>query len=209
MTYTEFISRVNEKVRDVEAWPVGASASSEQLHLSFIAALTVIRQLAARRLSFEVSAALDKEADVGNLEMYYLPEDGMFFRSDYGISYFLLDDTPHFIFQAQSYDVLKSLSSMRMHRCQAMFSIDPSSRTLFVSGADKVQVYYAKMPAEPTAGGDSFPLSTMTDIEQAASIVAAHVSGETIRDAQATAFESLLAEIYGDPIESQGQEGEP
>lgn len=199
MTYTQVVNRLGEKLRDEEAWPVSGSASSEQLYLTYIAALTVLREVPLSRMATVDSSAMSINRSIGKLDMYDLPSDVMYIRLDGGISHFLFDDTPYYPFQAMPYDSIRELAGLSLHGCNILFAIDMSSRSLFVKGAGEVKVNYYAMPSLPESGTPDYPLTSQPDIERALSIVASHVSGETIRDQAASVFQSLLVDLYGEP----------
>lgn len=198
-TYQEAIDRLGQKLRDTEAWPDDASKLSEQLHLLFNAALAVGKSVSLKRLLVVESEALTKSQDPirADVHRFSFPADIFRLREDLGIDRFLLDDEEYEITEMLPMSSLVRMSETSIHADRVLFSVNLLTRALFAQNVEEAKLLYVKQFTKPANAAADFPLPDDNDLELAASIVAAHVAGETIRDPAQATFQSLLMQMYG------------
>lgn len=198
MNYEEFIDRVGEQVREESAWPDDQSRLSEQVHMSFLAALAVGAELPLNRLEL-TSSTLSGNSSVGTASTYPLPNDVYDLRGDLGFSHIEIDGTPYYSSKAIPVDNLFHMAESSVHADAVAFSFDSRSKNVFVINATTVDYVGARQPSEPATGDVSttdYPLAE-TDAERAAQLVAFHVNGVPLRDTAAAQFNALLMNKYG------------
>ncbi len=200
-TYSDAISRLNQKLRDFEAWPNDSSKVDEQLWLLHNAVIAVLKGVPLERLAKEPSPAfVDDDSGHPNIKRFEFPADTFWFRDDMGISAFYLDGTIHYKTQAIPPESLFMIADNLLHKHRVLFGFDRAERALFASNTDEVKANRFAVPPPPSEVEDSFPIVYGNDFEVATTIVAAHVTGETIRDNEQPAFQAFLARIYGDDV---------
>lgn len=202
-TYQEAINRLSQKLRDSEAWPGDSTKLTEQLHLLYNAALAVMRDFPRYRLPDTESSAIAHVSAGANLVRYDLPSDVFFLRADLGVKRFIFDSIDYFPHQSVPYDSLfiRQGIGFRMHAGQIVFSFSVDEAAVFSTYVGTFKVVYAQQPTKPVSAATDFPLRDDNDFEQACSVVAAHVSGETVRDQAQSTFQAFLTQIYGDTRE--------
>lgn len=200
-TYQDAIDRLGEKLRNEEAWPDDATKLSEQLHLLYNAAIAVLRGLPAPRLP-DVESPTLPDTEVNDFLSYYdLPTLTFKYRPDSGIKTILLDGDIYFTTMALPLETIKELSKSLMHRDRIMFAFDMPSQRIYATNVTSVKINYFQTPPVPVDGSSTYPLSDDNDFELAMSVVAAHVSGETIRDSGQSTFQTFLTQLYGEDID--------
>lgn len=202
-TYKDASQRVSSKLRDTEAWPQSFSGKDERMRLLYYAALAVQKEASMQRLPLVTSAPVPVDtADVRpNVNKHFYPAETFRLRSDFGIAYYLLDND--IFMPSQRLDLLSLLTSAGnpLHTGVKMMAIDHPSGSFFTVGASEARIHHYPLPALPENLGDTYPVGETTagtDFELACSIVAAHVSGETIRDAGQVAHQTFLTQLYKD-----------
>jgi len=201
MNYDGFIDRVNDKVRTDDEWPVSASATAEQVELSYLAAIAVAATLplSAFTGSFFTDTALTGATSVlPALDKYVLPNTMFRFRDDLGISTVSIDGIEYQLFEAQNAQTIRQKARNNLYKDSVLFSIDLKDRLLYVLTGQSVKVRHLTeftKPAVADIGSTTYPL-TGTHAEQAATIAASHVLGELKRDPAGAQFQTLLNNIY-------------
>lgn len=199
-TYQDAIDRLDVKLRDAEAWPSDTSKQYEQLYLLYNAAIAVLRGIPASRLSVVTSANLTSE-DIGNgLKEYTLPATTFFLRSDAGIAGYYFDDQLYYPMQAITKESVLALKENYMHQGRVLFSVDKDAQVIIASNTATAKVRHFPQPQRTADPQENYPLDEGNDYELAMSVVAAHVSGETIRDSGQSTFQTFLTQLYGDDI---------
>lgn len=202
-TYQDAINRLSEKLRDSEAWPSDASKQSEQLYLLYNAAVAVLRGIPADRLPSVKSVALTSTSISDTVKEFSLPDSTFFLRADSGISGYYFDEQLYYPSQAIPKESLLSLQDNYMHRGRVLFAINKEAQSFIASNAATAKIRHFPQPGLPALPADPYPLSDDNDFELAMSVVAAHVSGETIRDSGQSTFQTFLTQLYGDDINAQ------
>lgn len=204
MKYSDFIDRVNDKVRIEDEWPASGSATQEQVDLSYVAALTVAAGLplsAFQPADFDSSALTGATSVLPALDKYALPSTVFRYRDDLGITSIFLDGVEYMLSEANPLDTLRNFAQNAIYKGAKMFTADLKDRLLYVLNTQEVKLNHLKEPAKPDPGDVSstdYPLDG-THAEQAASIVASHVMGELKRDMGGAQFQAILQKQYTNP----------
>lgn len=199
-SYQDAINRVSQKLRDVGAWPDDATKIDEQLMLLYVAGLTVARSVPLHRLTLVNSGALSPSipGPSENVDLYELPGNVFRIRDDLGVAFVVLDDRFNDLRFGLPLNSFLRLSTNTLYRDRTLFSLDYSSKKLFVMNADDVKIRHVPIFTKPASASVDFPLPEDTDFEFACSIVSNHVAGETTRDAAQANFQAFLTQLYGD-----------
>lgn len=212
MTYSDFIDRVNDKVRIDDEWPESANVTQEQVDISWIAALAVASTLPLGALSssdFSEAALTGGTTVYGDMERYDMPTDVFRYRNDLGIRAVDLDGFEYQLEEAIPLILLRSKAKNPLYESATLFSVELDKRRVHTLSVEKVKLHYLKefdKPATTSAGisGD-YPLEG-THAEQAASIAASHVLGELKRDTAGAQFQAIMQRQYqthGQPPQSE------
>lgn len=206
-TYDEIIPLLSNELRDEEAWPTDSSKKAEQVNLLYQAAIAVAKDIPLGRLNLVDSAALT-EITTGEIYQYDIKEiDLCSFREDDGLAYLILDGQQFPFSQAISEDAMLKVSGGLMHENRILFSLNLRTKVIYASNITELKLRHVKdftPPVSSTTGSTNssdtllFPLQPGNDTERVIHIVAAHVSGVTIKDPAGAQFQALLEEIYGD-----------
>lgn len=211
MTYDQLIPRLDNELRDEEAWPSAASKIDEQINLLYVAGLAVAREISLNRLSLGESAALTGSVVDGAIKAYAMPDDvfdlrwpprqteELVYPGDMGISKLRLDGVDKLLSQAIPTQSLFELANRMIYKSRYLFSLDFEGNQVYATNVDSLKLYYAPKPTRPTSSNyttTTWPLQDDTDTERAVHIVAAHVNGVTIKDPAASQFQSLLTQLY-------------
>lgn len=201
-TYANAISRLSEKLRDSEAWPSDSSKEGEQLYLLYNAALAVFKSVPITRLPAKESTALSNKEIQDNITEFAFPADMLYFRADWGIQKYLFDGRVFFPVQALPYQSLIIFGENSRHRHRKMFAMNRQEKLIYTMNVTEAKVVHVGKPIFPANTATDYPLSEKdNDFELAMSIVAAHVTGETIRDGAQSTFQTFLTQLYGDDNE--------
>lgn len=201
MNYDAFLDRVNDKVRTDEEWPVSGSATQEQVDLSYIAAIAVASVLplsAFRTSDFTADALTNPTSLLDGYDKYAIPTTAFRYRNDLGINSIIIDDFEYQLSEAQPVQTLRQMAQNALFKGAVMFSADLKDRLFYVLNGQEVIISHLtefSKPALADIGTTEFPLFG-THAEQAASIVAMHVTGELKRDPAAAQFQALLRQNY-------------
>jgi len=218
ITYDKLIPRLDNELRDEEAWPSGTSKLDEQLNLLYNAALAIGKTLPLARLSLADSSVLSgtsigqrSEDAYDVVKKYPIPNDAFSLRFDtkngpidLGIAYFLLDG--HIVPPDHSIpkNTLLSLGNRKFQGKRKLLALDYGNGLVYASNVTELKVNYVASftrPKNTTGNPDSYdtlqwPFNDDNDTERAVHLVAAHVSGVTIRDPAMAQFQSMLEETY-------------
>lgn len=219
MLYSEVIPRLDHELRDEEAWPDDTSKILEQINLLYNAALAVGREIPLGRLSLtETSSPLSATSINTNVDRYDLNESGVNIFdlryspdigvTDMGIATLRLDGNDYLPSQGITRESLLALANNSIHSGRVLFAIDYPNEQIYAMNVTTLNLYYAQKFIRPTYDAGSpdpntdytnldWPLSNDTDTERAIHIVAAHVSGVTIKDPAGAQFHALLEQTYG------------
>lgn len=202
MTYSDFIDRVNDKVRTEDEWPESGSATDEQVHLSWIAALAVasVIPLSAFSEADFANAALTGASEViSGLDKYSMPSTVFRYREDdLGINSVFLDGKEYQIDEAVPLITIRNKASNGFYKEAKMFSADISDRFIYALNVTEVKLNHLTAFSKPATGDISttnYPFEG-THAERAASIVAGHVLGELKRDMAGAQFQAIMQNQY-------------
>lgn len=204
-TYQDAITRLNQKLRDTEAWPDDGSKLEEQLYLLYNAAIAVLKGVPLSRLPQSESGALVDEAIGEAVKEFALPDDIFFYRTDAGLSALFFDGKLYYPRQAIPKESVVALNDNFMHRGSVLFAVDVAGQKVTASNVASATIRYFPEPAIPANDTEQYPLPDGNDYELAMSVVSTHVSGETIRDSGQSTFQTFLTQLYGDDINEQNQ----
>lgn len=217
MTYQEIIPRLDHELRDEEAWPNDTSKILEQINLLYNAALAVGRTVPLGRLPLEESASLTgvqakgvvdrydlNEASIEIFDLRYAPDIGV---TDMGIAKVRLDAEDYTLDQAIDPKTILSLGNSGFHKNRVLFALDFPNDQIYASNVTALTLYHAQKFTRPTYDAGSpdpntdytnldWPLQNDNDTQRVIHIVAAHVSGVTIKDPAGAQFQSLLEQTY-------------
>lgn len=200
MTYADAINRVNQKVRESEAWPSDTSKQAEQLHLLYNAGLAVLKSIPLQRLVLTDSGTITGTATGKNgISRFDFPDTVFKFRDDLGIAYYVLDSVQYRPDEALPPQSLMGLAGSRMHTDRVLFAVDPQSDVWYAQNVTNLVLRHAVKPTYPSAPTDTYMFASEdNDYELAVSLVASHVSVETVPDAGKASAQQFLAMLYGD-----------
>lgn len=201
MNYSDFIDRVNDKVRTDDEWPVSGSVTQEQVDLSYLGSLAVasIMPLSAFRTADFTADVLTGATSVRDgLDKYAIPSTAFRYRNDLGINSITIDDLEYQLGEGQTVQTLRQKQSNALFKGGTMFAIDLKDRLFYVLNGQSVILSHLtefSKPATGDIGTTVYPLFG-SHAEQAASIVAMHVLGELKRDPASAQFQALMREMY-------------
>lgn len=201
MKYSDFIDRVNDKVRTDDEWPESANVTQEQVDLAFLAALSVASVMplsAFRSADFTNDALASATSILDGLDKYVLPATVFRYRTDLGINSITIDGLEYQLSEAQPVLGIRQKARNKLYDGAVMFSADLTDRLLYVLNGQEVKLSHLTEFTKPeiaNIGADDYPLFG-TFAEQAAAIVAMHVSGELKRDPAAAQFQAMLRQQY-------------
>ncbi len=204
--YSDIIPRLNNELRDAEAWPDDASKLDEQLNLLYNAALAIGKSVPLSRLTLSESGSLAGLLANGvKLKWYSLDQENIFSSRyapgigvlDYGIAAIIIDDIYYSPGMALNVDTILTISNYEFQNDRVLFALDYPNQRLYVMNADTdVKLYHAKGFTRPINGAVDWPLSNDNLTQRAIHIVGAHVSGVTIKDPAGSQFQALLEQTY-------------
>lgn len=201
MNYDDFIDRVNDKVRTDDEWPVSGSVTQEQVDLSYLAALAVASNMplsAFRGADFTDDALTGATSLLEGLDRYDLPDTVFRYRNDLGINSITIDDFEYQLAETQSVQSIRNAARNALFKGSVQFAVDLTDRLFYVLNGQEVKLSHLTEFSKPDTGdiaATAYPLFG-THAEQAASIVAMHVSGELKRDPAAAQFQALIRSMY-------------
>lgn len=215
MTYQEAIARLDHELRDEEAWPSDTSKIDEQINLLYNALLAVARTIPLGRittltesdaLTGSVAKGTVKRYDLGQgsinpFDLRYAPELGI---EDMGIAALRLDSIDYNLFQSVSVPAILGAGDGGVQAGRTLFALDFPNDQIYATNVTDFKLYHVPSPTRPqnTSGNaDSYdtlavPLADQNDLQRVIHIVAAHVSGVTIKDTAGAQFQALLEETY-------------
>lgn len=208
MKYSAVIPFLDAELRNEEAWPDATTKVDEQINLLYIAALSVYKEIPLLRTTVLIveSASLATTTFGSNsqLKRVTLPETIFDLRPDYGIATYRLDNVDFTIDQAVSKDSILSIGDNKTHTGNTLFALDQDNNQLYVANVADVKLFHVPIFTKPTNDDDvntdyenlDWPLKPGTDTQRAIHVVAAHISGSTIRDSANAQFQALLQEVY-------------
>ena len=214
-TYQDLIGRLDHELRDEEAWPNDTSKIAEQVNLVYNALLAVARTIPLARLTtLTESAALSgvqakgtvKRYDLGQgsinpFDLRYSPEEGV---QDMGIAALRLDSVDYNLMQSIGVKAILEAGDGGIQSGRTLFALDFPNDQIYATNVTDFKLYHVPNPTRPkttTGNADSYdtldvPLADQNDYQRVIHIVAAHVSGVTIRDSAGAQFQSLLEQTY-------------
>jgi hypothetical protein len=200
MTYADAITRVNEKVRESEAWPSDTSKEAEQLHILYNAGLAVLKSIPMERLTVTDSGAITgTSTGRPGVSSFDFPSTLFKLRPDLGIANYVLDSVVYLPMELVPAKTLLSLGGNRMHKDRVLFSIDREADLFYAQNVTSMVLRHVEKPAYPTDTTDDYMFPTKdNDYELALSLVASHVSVETVPDGAKAQAQQFLALLYGD-----------
>lgn len=212
-TYDDIIPRLAYELRDEEAWPSDTSKLAEQLNLLYNAALAIGRSIPLGRLTLVESAALTgvlasgtgcNRYDLGEVDAFsdrYSKELGI---SDFGIASVRLEGVDYNMSLAIPVPSILTIAKQPFQQDQVYFALDFDNAQIYAMNVTELKLFHVPkfvVPATTTGAADSsdtllFPIENDNDLQRVIHIVAAHVSGVTIKDPAGAQFQALLEQTY-------------
>lgn len=217
MTYEQLIPRLGHELRDQEAWPSDSTKILEQINLLYNAALAVGRTLPLARLTIVESAALAGTVAKGVVSRYDLNQAGLDIFdlrwapdinvTDMGIAAVRLDGEDFELPQGVSVNAILSVGNGGIQKSRKLFALDFPNDQIYASNVADLKLWHVAKFTRPTYDAVTpdpvtdytnldFPLQDDNDTQRVVHIVAAHVSGVTIKDPAGAQFQSLLEQTY-------------
>lgn len=203
MKYSDIITQLDTEIRDKEAWPDDNSKLSEQLRLIYAAAIAIMSVDDLAHFKTVDSPALTKVPDFDNPKEYKLPGDVFKYREDLGINRAVFENTygvwiQKNITQQQPFESIYDLADNTFHKKNVLFNIKFPERRMIATNTNNAKIRYVALPERPDSNNYEtleYPIDD-NDAKRAKHMVAAEVSGKTIRDPALSQFQSILSKTY-------------
>jgi hypothetical protein len=211
MTYQDIIALVGNELRDVEAWPDDATKLQEQIDRIYDNLKVLAAGVPIQMLTPEVGKSEELTPTNSDGRGYYeadIPADVFSSRPDLGVRHVDVFNSNLSmrlrIFGEEFLSVvaIKQLSGSSVFSGDIRIGIDERAGKVFASNLQqdtKLQFYYIPAPQKPTTeqvGESGFVPIKKLMVPTLIQMVAAHVSGVTIRDPEAMQVHGALARTY-------------
>ena len=203
MDYPDIITQLDTEIRDKEAWPDDTSKLAEQLRLIYAAAIAIMSVDDLAHFQTVDSPALIKVPDFENPAEYELPDNVFKYREDLGINRAIFETTygvwiQKNITQQQPFETIYDMADNTFHKRNILFNIKYPERRMIAIHTNNAKIRYVPLPERPdttTYETLEYPIDD-NDAKRAKHMVAAEVSGKTIRDPALSQFQSILSKTY-------------